>query len=190
MTRGFHRARGGKITARFDRDEAEILRVLAGQLIDLISADADDADASADAVDPLAAELGLTGLGREGRTERPDDPVLARLFPDAYSGDDAAAGEFRRFTEDSLRDGKHAAADLLITTVPDHGGTVTLDESQAQQWMRALNDMRLALGTRLGVTEQAQEQIARMTPDDPRYPGFAAYDWLSFLQDTLVRALT
>ena len=189
MTRGFHRARGGKVAAKFDRDEAEILRVLAGQLIELISAGSDPDDAAGDA-DPLAAELGLSGLGREGRTERPDDPVLARLFPDAYSGDDSAAGEFRRFTEDSLRDGKHAAADLLITTVPDHGGTVTLDEPQGQQWLRALNDMRLALGTRLGVTEEAQEQIANMAPDDPRYPGFAAYDWLSFLQDTLVRALT
>lgn len=183
MTRGFHRARGGRVAAKLDRDEAEILRVLAGQLIELISADAPEEDP-----DPLAAELGLSGLGTGGPVETPDDPVLARLFPDAYEdGDDA--GEFRRFTEHGLRDGKRAAADTLITTVPDHGGTVTLDPEQAGQWLRALNDMRLALGTRLGVTEEAHDEIARMPPSDPRYPGFAAYDWLSFLQDTLVRAL-
>ncbi|HEY3682062.1 MAG TPA: DUF2017 domain-containing protein [Streptosporangiaceae bacterium] len=184
MTRGFHRARGKRVTAKLDADEAEILRVLAGQLIELISADAPEEDP-----DPLAAELGLSGLGMNGRTEAPDDPVLARLFPSAYTGDDEAAGEFRRFTEGGLRDGKRAAADLLITTVPDHGGSVTLTEEQGQQWLRALNDMRLALGTRLGVTEEAHEEIAGMRSDDPRYPGFAAYDWLSFLQDTLVQAL-
>jgi len=184
VTRGFHRARGGRVAAKLDRDEAEILRVLAGQLIELISADAPDDDP-----DPLAAELGLSGLGTEGRTETPEDPVLARLFPDAYE-DSGEAGEFRRFTEHGLRDGKRAAADLLITTVPDQGGTVTLDADQAQQWLRALNDMRLALGTRLGVTEEAHEEIARMPPSDPRYPGFAAYDWLSYLQDTLVNSLS
>lgn len=184
MTRGFHRARGGRVTARLDRDEAEILRVLAGQLIELISADAPEEDP-----DPLAVELGLSGLGAEGNTETPDDPVLARLFPDAYE-DTGESGEFRRFTEHGLRDGKRAAADLLITTVPDHGGTVTLDDEQAQQWLRALNDMRLALGTRLGVTEEAHDEIAGMPPSDPRYPGFAAYDWLSFLQDTLVSSLS
>lgn len=185
MTRGFRRARDGRLSAKLDGDEAEILRVLAGQLIELISADAPEEDP-----DPLAAELGLSGLGMNGRTETPDDPVLARLFPDAYSGDDDAAGEFRRFTEGDLRDGKRAAADLLITTVPDHGGVVSLTDEQAMQWLRALNDMRLALGTRLGVTEDAHEEISRMGTDDPRYPGFAAYDWLSFLQDTLVQALS
>jgi len=185
VTRGFRRARGGRVGIKLDADEAEILRVLAGQLIELIEADAPEEEP-----DSFAAELGLSGLGIGSRTEAPDDPVLARLFPDAYGDDADAAGEFRRFTENSLRDGKRAAADELIATVPDHGGSVTLDERQAHQWMRALNDMRLALGTRLGVTEEAHEEIARMHPEDPRYPGFAAYDWLSFIQESLVNALT
>lgn len=28
-----------------------------------------------------------------------------------------------------------------------------------------------------------------MSEDDPRYPAFVTYDWLTYLQDTLVRAL-
>ena len=41
--------------------------------------------------------------------ERPDDPALARLLPDAYADDDEASAEFRRFTERTLRETKMRA---------------------------------------------------------------------------------
>ena len=113
--------------------------------------------------------------------------MLARLFPSAYPEDEKAAEEFRRYTEATLRDGKRDAATVLETLAP---GRVTLTPEQAHAWLRALNDVRLALGVRLDVTEdRSDEEIARMPEDDPRYPAFITYDWLTYLQDTLVRAL-
>jgi len=116
----------------------------------------------------------------------PTDPVLARLFPAAYA-DEKEALEFRRYTEPSLRDGKRADAEVVLrTAVP---GKIRLDAEQAKAWLRALNDVRLALGTRLDVTEEVHEQIERMSEDDERYAAFVTYDWLTYLQDSLVRAL-
>ncbi len=78
------------------------------------------------------------------------------------------------------------ALTLIETAV---GGKVVLTPEQAQSWLRALNDLRLVLGVRLEVTEEIHEEIAEMGDDDPRYPAFVTYDWLTYLQDTLVQAL-
>ena len=91
----------------------------------------------------------------------PEDPVLRRLFPTAYRDDDEAAGEFRRFTEGQLRDGKARAAGSIIDVLEEAGLPaeptdedltidVELDPETALVWLRALTDLRLALGTRLG----------------------------------------
>ena len=56
-----------------------------------------------------------------GPTTEPEDPVLARLFPTAYPGDEEASAEFRRFTEGTLRDGKAAARDPIIDTLEEAG---------------------------------------------------------------------
>ena len=47
-----------------------------------------------------------------------------------------------------------------------------------------LNDLRLALGTRLGVTE---DEPADIDPADPRAQIWAVYCWLPTLQDGLVQ---
>jgi hypothetical protein len=70
-----------------------------------------------------------------------------------------------------------------------HPGEIELDEEQATSWLRALNDVRLALGTRLEITEESYERMDELDWDDPRYPMFSMYDWLTFLQESLVRAL-
>jgi hypothetical protein len=129
-------------------------------------------------------------LGITDRNRPPDDPVLARLLPDAYREDPDSAGEFRRYTERDLRDGKAAAALTVLDTLPESGGRVTLSEDQAQTWLRALNDVRLALGVRLEVTEQVYEELAKMDPADPRYGALAIYDWLTAVQESLVVALS
>jgi Domain of unknown function (DUF2017). len=135
--------------------------------------------------DPLERALGIGSL--TGSTGAPADPVLARLFPSAYGDDEEASAEFRRYTEATLRDGKRADAEtLLATSMPGH---IQLTAEQAQAWLRTLNDVRLALGIRLEVTEEAQMEIEKMGEDDPRYPAFVTYDWLTYLQDSLVRAL-
>jgi hypothetical protein len=120
----------------------------------------------------------------------PDDPVLARLLPDAYPDDTEAAGDFRRFTEQELRNGKAAAARTVLATLPEDGGRVRLSEEEAQVWLRALNDVRLALGVRLSITEDFDARVANLDPADPRSAYMWIYDWLTFLQETLVRALS
>jgi Domain of unknown function (DUF2017) len=130
----------------------------------------------------------LPSFGLSENTTVSDDPVLARLFPDGYEGGGEEAAEFRRYTEVGLRDGKIAAATAVLDGLGS-GSEVLLDTEQAQAWLRALNDLRLALGTRLEITEETHKQLAGLDPDDPRFPAYAAYDWLSFLQESLVRAL-
>lgn len=137
-----------------------------------------------DPLDDLARLLGQTGPATP-----PDDPVLARLLPDAYADDSEAAGDFRRFTEQELRNGKAAAARTVLATLPEDGGRVRLTEEEAQVWLRALNDVRLALGVRLSITEDFEARVADLDPADPRSAYMWVYDWLTFLQETLVHAL-
>ncbi|QFG24319.1 DUF2017 domain-containing protein [Actinomadura sp. WMMB 499] len=182
------RTRAG-VRVRLAAEESGLLRSLMEQLLALIGEP--PARKPADPDDPLSA------LGIAEEAVKPDDPVLARLFPDAYGdpgaepgGDEAeAADDFRRYTELGLRDGKRDAAATVLKALPDAGGTVVLDGEQAQAWLRALNDVRLALGTRLDISEEWYDEAGHLDRDDPRTPMFAAYDWLTMLQEGLVQAL-
>ncbi|WP_214106544.1 DUF2017 domain-containing protein [Acrocarpospora catenulata] len=174
MSTGFRATKTG-VAIKLDEAEASVLRSLVGLVLGLV-------EPGTTGDDPLERALGI-GVATP---PVPADPVLARLFPSAYE-DDKDAGEFRRYTEASLRDGKRADAVTLLDTAT--GGRVDLTPEQAQAWLRALNDVRLMLGVRLEVTEEVHEEIAAMSEEDPRYPAFVTYDWLTYLQDTLVRAL-
>ena len=55
-------------------------------------------------------------------------------------------------------------------------------------WMRALNEVRLVLGTRLDVSEEGDERPLDDT--DPRWEAFAVYDYLTHLQAEIVEALS
>ncbi len=173
MSTGFRATRDG-VTVQLDAGEVSILRSLVSQVLGLV-------EPGTTGDDPLERALGI------GSAAPPADPVLARLFPSAYADDEDASQEFRRYTEATLRDGKRADATTLLETAAP--GRLTLTAEQGQAWLRAINDVRLALGVRLEVTEEVHEEIASMSEDDPRYPAFVTYDWLTYLQDTLVRAL-
>src|ERR1700728_2050898 len=172
-------------TARFAAAQAAIIRDLMGQVIELIGADEEDDSGTGAGADELAAMVELTD-----NDELPDDPVLARLLPDAYRDDPEASGEFRRYTEQGLRSGKAAAARTVLATLPPEGGRIRLSEPEAQAWLRAINDVRLALGTRLGVTDDFDDQVSDIAPEDPRAAYVGVYQWLAFLQETLVQALS
>jgi hypothetical protein len=144
----------------------------------------DRLEGSWDSPEEFAAMLGLSTS-----TTVPEDPVLARLLPDAYPDDAESASDFRRYTEQDLRSGKVAAARTVLATLPEGGGQVRLSGDDAQVWLRAINDVRLALGVRLAITEDFEERMARLEPDDPRSAYFWIYDWLTYLQETLVRAV-
>jgi len=128
-------------------------------------------------------------LGAAGPTSPPEDPVLARLLPDAYRDDPDAAGEFRRYTEQGLRSGKVAAAQTVLDTLPAKGGPVRLGPEDAQAWLRAINDVRLAIGTLLGITEDYEDELEQASWADPRSAYLEVYHWLGYVQDSLVRAL-
>ena len=174
------RASSGGVTARFARPEAAIIRDLVGQVVELVVADMPAPD-----TDELAAMVGLSDSA-----EVPDDPVLARLLPDGYRDDPEAAQEFRRFTESGLRSAKVASAQTLLQTLPAGGGRVKLSPEQAEAWLRSLNDVRLALGVRLGVTDDFDGLSEDVEADDPRFAYVQVYQWLAFLQESLVAALS
>ena len=185
--------RGHGVMATFSGFEADLLRSLASQLVELLR---NEAAAPKNVTDPLEALLDFTGP-----TTAPDDPVLARLFPTAYPDDEEAAGEFRRFTEGTLRDGKARNAVLIIEQLEEAGlppeitedglwVEVELTAAQASAWMRSFTDIRLALATRLGI-EEGDEDYWRSLPDeDPRTHVHDIYEWVGYLQETLVGSLS
>ncbi len=202
MTRGFRRTKKG-VTATFDATQAGVLRRLAGDIEELMQLRA-EADGSGDATtpgsgpaddDPLAA---LFADFTSGASERPDDPVLARLLPDGYADvtadggadDGAAAADFRRFTEADLRAGKSQTARLIRDSLPPEGGTVLLDDERATGWLRGLNDMRLSLGTALDVGPDTEREYLRLDPMSVRARRLYLYFWLGVLQETLLEAIT
>jgi hypothetical protein len=191
---GFTRHRRSKhLIATFSGFEADLLRSLAAQLVELLR---NEAAVPREDVDPLEAMMDFSGP-----TTEPDDPVLARLFPTAYQHDEEAAAEFRRFTEGTLRDGKAKAAITIIDGLEEAGlppelteeGLVIdieLEEPAAEIWMRSFTDLRLALATRLGVEEGDEDYWHSLPDDDPRSQAHEIYEWVGYLQETLVEALT
>jgi hypothetical protein len=88
-----------------------------------------------------------------------------------------------------LRSAKHEAAQEMLDTLPEAGGKFQLTHDQAQAWLKALNDVRLALGVRMGVTEEFEEQWGRLPADDPQWAAYEVYAWLGAVQESLVQAL-
>jgi hypothetical protein len=173
----------GGAAAFFEQAQAGVIRSLVSQIAELVSADSTAADTDIESGD-LEAQLGLSS-----HAQLPDDPVLARLLPDGYTDDPAASAEFRRYTEESLRSGKIAAAQAVLTSLPARGGQVRLSEPECQQWLRALNDVRLALSVRLGITDENEDLSERLSAEDPRAAYVWVYQWLAYLQDSLIEAL-
>jgi hypothetical protein len=184
--------RSNKVIATFTVLEADLLRSLAAQLVELLH---NERAIAPTGEDPLEALLDFSGP-----TTEPEDPVLQRLFPTAYRQDPEAAGEFRRFTEGGLRDSKARAAETVIDvleeaglpgepTDPDLVIDVELDRSTALTWMRAFTDLRLALGVRLGVEEGDQDYWDALPEEDPRAQAHHLFEWLGYLQETLVEAV-
>jgi hypothetical protein len=192
----FRRTRDGGVSVWLPPGEATLLRTLVIPVLDLLGETGRPGEASrpgapgdtADDLDRLLAEA-VEAVEAAEAPSIPDDPVLARLLPDAYQEDPEAAGEFRKYTESSLREAKKYFAQTLLDTLPPSGGRVRLTGDQARDWMRALNDVRLMFGVRLEVTEDFEEQLAALSPDDPKVAAFEVYGWLGAVQESLVRAL-
>jgi hypothetical protein len=194
MTDGFQRRRGGGAVATFTGLEADLLRSLASQLVELLRNERAAPTAGSDPLEQL--------LDFSGPTTEPEDPVLARLFPTAYPDDPQAAGEFRRFTEGALRDQKASSAVALIETLEEAGLPPHLDEkglvvdveltaADGLGWLKSFTDIRLALATRLDIQDDDDEEDWLELPEgDPRLHVYGIYQWVGYLQETLVAALS
>jgi uncharacterized protein DUF2017 len=170
--------RGGKarLVASLDAQEAAVLRGLVAEIRQMLATRSGDNPA-----DELAV---LTGM-RTGPSTRPDDRVLARLLPDFTTEDADLAAGLRSLHEPELIETKDNAAALVLETLPETGGRVELTPEQADTWLTALNDVRLALGTALDVGEDMPDELPL---DDPRGAHLGVYHWLTFVQDALVQA--
>lgn len=162
---GFHR-QGDLCVAGFPAEEVAVLRQVSAEVIGLIT---DGFDHS--------------------------DPVIARLFPAIYRDDPKATAELREFTEGELKTAKIDQAGAILAVLPLSGGSeVRLDEEGAHAWLRALSDIRLALGTRLGVSDEFDvldelDDAEMHDPGSVRIRQITMYHYLSLLQESLLEAL-
>jgi Domain of unknown function (DUF2017) len=184
---GSVRRRDDRVRVSLEAGEVVLVQVMATRVLELLGG----GPAMPDGGDGLQQLLDSA----LDPVETPRDPVLLRLLPDAYRDDDEATAEFRRLTEADLRATKHGrlgqlVADLDATGVQQRGGVrLDLEPDQAAAWLEALNDIRLTLGTQIGVTEDMDEERETLPVDSPRYAEIVTYDWFSWLQDALVRAV-
>lgn len=179
------RRRAGAVHVVLSGEEASALAALSAQVATMLADDSSSAPAAQ--ADPLEAMVGLT----TEPVAAPDDPALRRLLPDAYA-DETLSGEFRRLMDSELRRQKTEALDELRRAVEgagEAGVKLKLKQEQAETWLRALTDIRLVLGTRLDVTENLEDRWANLKPTDPMAPLLAAYEWLGWLQESVVLAL-
>lgn len=114
------------------------------------------------------------------------DPRMARLFPPAYFDDEVADTEYQRLMREEL-----VASRLhSIATVDEFLSDSTVKDltfAQLDAFCAALNAVRLILGTLLDVGEDDNEAVDF---DDPRQADLALYNFLSWLLDRAISALT
>jgi hypothetical protein len=123
-----------------------------------------------------------------------DDPVYNRLFPSAYLDptEESAEQEWQELVHPELLQSRLAALDLVAATldraVTQRGrAEVELAPEEVEAWLGVVNDARLALGTRLGVTEDAESEA--IDQSDPTAPAHALYGWLTWFENDLVETL-
>jgi len=174
----FRRNRSNGFDVVLDAGEAAVLTRLCEELTTLFST-ADDGSPV------VGGELGEPG----------PDPVLDRLFPRAYLDptEEEAEADWQRFAHGDLVDGRRRALAVVEGTLAAAEARrgrfeLTLDENQAQAWLSVLNDARLALGTRLEVTEDMD--MSGLDPDDPDTAPFAVYWWLGLMEERLIDVLS
>ncbi|MGH9040492.1 MAG: DUF2017 family protein [Acidimicrobiia bacterium] len=178
--------RGAGIQANLDQGEAAMLIQLCRELSDLWAVaeeGPDEASAEGDGADGGGAERG-----------RARDPVLDRLFPRAYLDptEEESEAEWQRFARPDLVEGRKETVEIFLRTLAGakqhrSGLEVMLSAEEAGVWLAVINDSRLALGTRLEVTEDTHP--ANFKPGDPAAAPFAVYWWLGYLEEHLVDTL-
>jgi Domain of unknown function (DUF2017) len=180
---------------RLGAEEIALLRSLPDQLRSVLTGPGAAAEQPAGLFGDLAGgpddPTAGAGAARPGEAR---DPVLDRLFPQAYMEpeDVDRDAEYQRLVHEDLLEAKLANLDVVTSTL-DRGTvslrrwTIDLTEDEAAAWLGALNDLRLALGVRLGITEDFDGDI---DPSDPQAPALNVLSYLGWLEENLVDALS
>ncbi len=126
----------------------------------------------------------LRALLARGRPDR--DPVLDRLFPDAYE-DAANEAAYQELVGDDLTKHKLAALDTVSTSLGRKKSDVAIEGDDIHAWLACLTDLRLAIGTRLDVDED--RMAADIDPRDPDAQSLAILHWLGWVQESLLRTI-
>ncbi|CAN5337620.1 DUF2017 domain-containing protein [soil metagenome] len=191
----FKRRKRGGLYAVFEENEARMIVNLVGQVVELL---ADRTTPEESSPDPLAAMVGMSGP-----IMPPEDPVLQRLLPDAYRDDPEEAMEFRRLSERSLSSAKMMNAELVMGSLQEGGLDidrvetdtqsarieVELNDIEVQAWLRSLTDVRLAVAVRLGINDEEDLMLLAQSDDEAISTMVDVYEWLGYVQETLVSAL-
>lgn len=118
----------------------------------------------------------------------PGDPVIGRLFPPASLEDAGVAASYRDLAQDDLTRHKRHTAEVALGSLVEGGGRQrSLDDDEMQAWLVVLTDLRLAIGTKQGVTEEVMDRP--IDPNDPEQFPLAILHYLGALQESLVRSL-
>ncbi len=174
----------GGLRLRLDPDEAQLLDRLVTQLTALLQSHS----STALDPDPLFASLEVGGSDAT-----PEDPALARLFPDAFE-DEGDASAFRRLTEQGLVNRKlqdalevTGALGLGAETLTDETASVEIDvtEKTMPAWVRTLTSLRLAIAARIGLERESDH--ARLLAEDETRGTVMVYDWLAAILDSVLR---
>jgi hypothetical protein len=194
VARAFRR-KGARFVARLDDDERQVVVGLLEQTHELLAPV--PREPTGDPFEDLVSGLGLPRLKDvwDDAAQGPRDPALERLLPSAHREDPGLAAEFRRLTEYGLRERKAANLATAISALQDSDGDkVRLDQEQAQAMVVALTDVRLFLGERLGLrtdedADALHDRLEAASEVDPQLYLAAYYDFLTWLQETLIQAL-
>lgn len=175
--RGFKKTPDKEISFQIEALEVSLLTSLIEQVIVLLTP-----QSSKENNDPLAKMVGI-----DSTAKTPDDEVLLRLLPDAYQSDKQASAEFRRFTERSLRELKVKRANFVLENLPEPEQIISIKPKDFETWLTVLNDLRLALGVRAGITENNEEEISEDPETDHARD---IYSWLTWLQSNLLEEMS
>lgn len=191
----FDRTRSGGIVLHLTEVEADVLPSMVHQLSDLVATREDHlADVRGEGTDPFAvweASFSKTATV-EDDAEDSDDPILRRLFPDAYVDDPEASYDFRRFTiaeqrREKVADCATVLEDLRLLSV---SGRVGIADDRVDAWMRTLNNLRLVLAVTMGISDEISASEAAEAPaDDPRAMVHDYYSWLGWMLESLMECV-
>jgi hypothetical protein len=213
--RAFRRERG-MFVAELDADERAAVAAVVADVAQLLGAGRlEDRGATGrpgddDTPGGLPPTEHLAGLSlRIDDIQAPDDAAVRRLLPDASRHEPAVSAEFRRLTEDDLRQVKTARLTALwgaLTTRPADGwpaGALVVRPDAGADLAATITDLRLVLADRLGLdddeaSEALYADLERELPDDDAQPDPPAdvrrylgsiYAALSWLQESLLDVL-